>query len=188
MNSNVLKIKSAEAFRKWLIKHHKTEKECYIALKRGKPIDDKSFWYIDAVEVALCFGWIDSTVRDIDGVKYQRFGPRKKGSFWSELNKERVRRLEKLGLMTDDGMAVLPDMDLSSFKIDKEVELALKEAGALENFKKFPSLYQRIRSYNVAFYKKDKLKFEKSLSRLIEKTLKGEMYGEWNDYGRLINY
>ena len=100
--NNVLKIKSANAFRTWLSKHHDTESECYVVVKRGRPIDNKTFWYIDAVETALCFGWIDSTVRDIDGIKYQRFSPRKKKSFWSELNKERARRLEKLGLMQEE--------------------------------------------------------------------------------------
>lgn len=184
--TNVLKIKSVTAFRTWLSKHYDTESECYVVVKRGRPIDNKTFWYIDAVETALCFGWIDSTVRDIDGIKYQRFGPRKKNSFWSELNKERVRRLEKLGLMTDAGRKFLPNLNVSEFKIDKDVETALREANALKIFKSFPSLYQRVRSYNTAFYKKDKEKFKKAVSHLIDKTLKSEMYGEWNDYGRLI--
>ena len=186
--NNILKIKSANSFRIWLSKHHDTESECYVLVKRGKPTDNKTFWYIDAVETALCFGWIDSTLRDINGIKYQRFGPRKKKSFWSELNKERARRLEKLGLMTDAGRKVLPDLNASEFKIDKDVETALREASALNIFKTFPLLYQRVRSYNTAFYKKDKVKFEKAISHLIDKTLKCEMFGEWNDYGRLINY
>ena len=63
-------------------------------------------WYLDAVEEALCFGWIDSTVKTIDGVTLQRFGKRVKNSQWTELNKERCRRLEALGLMTDSGRAV----------------------------------------------------------------------------------
>lgn len=56
------------------------------------------------MEEALCFGWIDSTVKKLDtGITIQRLSPRKKGSIWSELNKERCRRMEKLGKMTQAG-------------------------------------------------------------------------------------
>lgn len=52
----------------------------------------------------MCFGWIDSTVKKLDtGITIQRLSPRKKGSIWSELNKERCRRMEKLGKMTQAG-------------------------------------------------------------------------------------
>lgn len=186
---NVLKIKSNKAFRTWLSKNHDKETECYVLVKRGKPTDDKTFWYIDAVETALCFGWIDSTVRDIGGLKYQRFGPRKKNSLWTEQNKERVRRLEKLGLMTDAGRKVLPDMRINNFKLDDDIKIALKKAGALEIFNAFPDLYKRVRTYNLVFYKKlDKEKYNKTLTHFIEETSKGKMYGMWNDYGRLIDY
>ena len=105
---NVLKIQNNAEFREWLEKHSAEETECWVVLRRGKPKDDGNFYYLDAVEAALSFGWIDSTQKIVDGVHYQRFSPRKKNSPWSELNKERVRRLEKLGLMTESGRAVLP--------------------------------------------------------------------------------
>jgi hypothetical protein len=73
-------------------------------VKRGRPIDNGTFWYIDAVEEAMCFGWIDSTTKKMDnGITAQRLAPRRKGSLWSELNKERCRRMERLGRMTDAG-------------------------------------------------------------------------------------
>lgn len=60
------------------------------------------------VEEALCFGWIDSTVKKLsDGRLAQRLSPRKKGSHWTELNKERCRQLEERGLMTDSGRMAL---------------------------------------------------------------------------------
>jgi len=60
--------------------------------------------YNDAVEEALCFGWIDSTVRQIDEEKYmQRFTPRKPKSGWSGLNKQRIEKMIKEGLMTPAG-------------------------------------------------------------------------------------
>lgn len=111
------------------------------------------------------------------------------GPPWTELNKERVRRLEKLGLMTDAGRKVLPAMGVRSFKIDKDIEAALKQARAWTRFKAFPSLYQRVRAYNVAFYKKrDPEVYQKSLERLVRETKQRKMFGEWNDYGRLLDY
>ena len=189
MGANVLEIKNRTEFRQWLTLYSSKETECWIKLKRGKPISPDVFYYLDAVEEALCFGWIDSTNAVIDGVRMQRFSPRKKNSPWTELNKERVRRLEKLGLMTDAGRAVLPAMGARSFKIDPDIEAALKQARVWSKFKAFPSLYQRVRAGNVAYHKKrNPAMYEQMLSNLIAKTRKGQMFGEWNDYGRLLEY
>lgn len=182
-------IKDRKAFRKWLEENASKETECWVEVKRGKPVDNQHFWYLDAVEEALCFGWIDSTHKLINGIRMQRFTPRKKNSPWTELNKERVRRLETLGLMTEQGRRVLPKMGVRSFKVDTEIEKALKQARVWSKFKSFDPLYQRIRAYNIAFYKKKDLKkYQAMLERLIEETKKGKMFGEWNDYGRLLNY
>ena len=187
MQENKLTIKNRTEFRSWLTEHSQTEKECWVVIKRGRPVDDEHFWYLDAVEEALCFGWIDSVWKNVDGVMWSRFSPRQKKSPWTELNKERVRRLEKLGLMTDAGRVVLPDMKISSFKIDPDIERALKDARAWTRFKSFHPLYQRVRAYNVVFYKtRNKEQYEKSLRHLVETSKKGEMFGEWNDYGRLL--
>lgn len=183
----MLETKSRAEFRKWLEQHHDTETECWLNVKRGKPINTDHFWYLDAVEEALCFGWIDSIQKIIGGVMMLRFTPRKKNSRWTELNKERARRLERLGLMTKAGRKVLPPMGCRSFRIDPEIEKTMKRARVWTKFNSFPKLYQRIRAYNVAFYKKrDTRMYQKALSHLIEATRKGEMFGEWNDYGRLL--
>jgi len=187
--NNVLSIATHEEFRKWLATNHATALECWVEVKRGKPIDINTFYYLDAVEEALCFGWIDSTNKIINEKRMQRFSPRKKNSPWTELNKERARRLEKLGLMTDAGRAVLPSMDPNVFKVNPAIESALREANVWETFKSYPLLYQRVRAYNVEFYlTRNPSQYEKSLSNLIEKTKAGKMYGEWNDYGRLLDY
>lgn len=82
------------------------------------------------MEEALCFGWIDSTVKRLEnGVATQRLAPRRKHSVWSELNKERCRRMEKLGLMTDAGRAVLPNMSPSGFVIGEDILSALQANG-----------------------------------------------------------
>ena len=189
MESNILQIDNRADFRDWLTLYAESENECWVELKRGRPADDGRFYYIDAVEEALCFGWIDSTNKVIDDRRMQRFTHRKKNSQWTELNKERVRRLEKLGLMTDAGRTVLPPMGPRSFKIDPDIEAALKNARCWSKFRSFPSLYQRIRAYNVVFYKKrNPAMYQQALKHLISETKKGRMFGEWNDYGRLLNY
>lgn len=188
--ANILaSVADRAAFRAWLAQHHATERECWVATKRGKPVDDGTFWYLDAVEEALCFGWVDSVLKVVDGTPLQRFSPRKPKSPWTELNKERVRRLEKLGMMTDAGRAVLPPLGPRSFRVDPDVEAALKAARCWSKFRGFPPLYQRVRAYNVAFYKtRDPQAYERALANLIAHTKRGEMFGEWNDYGRLLDY
>ena len=186
--NNVLAISTREEFRLWLKEHSQKSRECYLIVKRGKPTKH-GFYYLDAVEEALCFGWIDSVQKSVDGVIYQRFSPRNKRSPWTELNKERARRLIKLGLMEKEGRKVLPPLGSRSYKLDEDIKKALSSHHLLKAFKSFPPLYQRVRSYNVAFYKKkDPVMYKKSLTHLINETKKGKMYGEWNDYGRLLNY
>ncbi len=183
---HILDINNRAAFRAWLTEHSESSQECWVEVKRGRPVDDEHFWYLDVVEEALCFGWIDSTHKLIDGRRMQRFTPRKKNSPWTELNKERVRRLERLGLMTEAGRRVLPSMGERSFKFDADIVAAMKGARCWTKFRQFPPLYQRIRAYNVAFYKqRDKAMYEKALQHLIDETKKGRLFGEWNDYGRL---
>ena len=182
---NVLSINSREEFREWLNNHSTKEKECWVICPRQKP-DNKTFTYLDAVEEAICFGWIDSVLKSVDDVNYQRFSPRKKNSPWTELNKERARRLIKLGLMTNRGKKTLPNM---RYKEDEKIANLLKKARIYSKFKKFPPLYQRVRMYNIAFYRnRSKKDYEIAINHLIEKTKRGEMYGEWNDYGRLLGY
>lgn len=187
---NILKAKNREELRLWLENNYETQKECWVIVKRGKPQNDDTFWYIDAVEEALCFGWIDSTVKKLDtGITIQRLSPRKKGSIWSELNKERCRRMEKLGKMTQSGKKVLPDMSEKGFNIDIDILKELKKDEIVwANFHKFPSLYQRVRIDTIQIKKKNPQLFQKRLEKLIENTKKGIMYGEWNDNGRLLNY
>lgn len=62
---NILyKINNRHLFRKWLAKNYEKENECWIFVKRGIPKNNNTFWYLDAVEEALCFSWIDSTIKE----------------------------------------------------------------------------------------------------------------------------
>lgn len=185
---NILDITNRNEFRNWLMNNSANEKECWIAVKRGNTPPEDALWYLDAVEVALCFGWIDSTIKNVDGVTLQRFSPRTKNGNWTELNKERCRRLERLGLMTDRGCAVCPDLD-AEFEIVPEIVAAFKSRpAAWHNFQNFPPLYQRVRVDNIQrFVSKPEL-YESRLIKLIEASERGEMIGDWHDCGRLLDY
>jgi uncharacterized protein YdeI (YjbR/CyaY-like superfamily) len=183
---NVLDVKTTAEFRQWLAANHQRETECWAATKRGKNKPADTLWYLEAVETAMCFGWIDTTQKRINGVTMQRFMPRSPRSTWSELNKERCRRLERLGLITEAGRRVLPDMSEDAFKIDPEIQTVFAaHPKAWSNFQTFPKLYQRVRIDNIQRYKQDRVMFQKRLQRLIEQSEQGKMYGQWNDYGRL---
>ena len=187
--TNLLNAKNREELRRWLIENHNHEKECWVIVKRGRPQNDDTFWYIDAVEEALCFGWIDSTTKRLEnGVTAQKLAPRKKNSVWSELNKERCRRLERLGLMTDSGRAVCPDLD-AEFVIIPEILSAFKSRPvAWKKFCDFPPLYQRVRIDNIQRVVSKPDLFESRLIKLIEASGRGEMIGDWHDCGRLLDY
>lgn len=188
--TNLLNVKNRGELRQWFMEKHNKEKECWVVVKRGKPINSDFFWYIDAVEEALCFGWIDSTTKRLNtGITAQRLAPRKKNSIWSELNKERCRRLEKLGLMTDSGRAVFPDMSPSGFIADSDILTALQaDTITWNNFINFPTLYQRVRIDTIQIKKKQPELFNNRLKKLIDNTRRNIMFGEWNDNGRLLDY
>ena len=102
--TNLLHFTSREDLRRWFEKSHDQERECWVVTSRSKTPPDNVIPYIEVVEEALCFGWIDSTVKRLpSGHLAQRLSPRRKGSHWTELNKERCHALEKRGLMTDAG-------------------------------------------------------------------------------------
>nr|WP_251047568.1 YdeI/OmpD-associated family protein [Planococcus sp. ISL-110] len=183
-----MRVQTRQELRAWLEENSTTRRCCWVLVTvTEKP---NALRYLDAVEEALCFGWIDGIMKKIaENELAQRLSPRKKSSNWTDLNKERVRRLEKLGLMKEEGLKILPDMRPESFMVDKEIEDRLKkDKQVYENFLKFPELYRRIRIDNIQGYKKDAEIFNKRLDKFIEKTRDNKMYGQWNDNGRLIDY
>ena len=99
-----LHVTDREEWRAWLEKNHDVEKEIWLIYYKkhtGKP----RIPYDDAVEEAICYGWIDSTVKRLDDEKYmQKYTPRKAKSIWSELNKTRARKMIKAGRMTETGL------------------------------------------------------------------------------------
>ena len=104
----LLEFTRRQQLRDWLEENHASAKECWVVMSRAKnPVGVLP--YLDVVEEALCFGWIDSTMKRLpDGRLAQRLSPRRKKSHWTELNKERCRRLIQEGKMTDAGLNVIP--------------------------------------------------------------------------------
>lgn len=183
MEHPVLDVASRGELRSWLEENHDRAKGCMV--RCSKSGESGTLYYLDVVEEALCFGWIDTTTRNIDGVFHQTLMPRSKRSNWSELNKERCRRLERLGLMTDAGRRVLPDLD-EPFVIDGDILGELKADPIVwNNIQSFPELYVRIRVYNIQHYRGNS-SFRSRLDKFIENSREGKMYGEWNDGGRLL--
>jgi uncharacterized protein YdeI (YjbR/CyaY-like superfamily) len=102
------RAESRAEWRAWLERHHATEREVWLvyAKKRsGKP----TVRYAEAVEEAICFGWIDTTVHPVDESFYQqKFTPRTNSKNWSKINLDRFDRMVKEGRMTDAGRAKRP--------------------------------------------------------------------------------
>ena len=98
-------VSTREDWRAWLEENHDREKEIWLIYYK-KPSGKPRVAYDDAVEEALCFGWIDSTIRKLDEDRYmQKFTPRNPGSVWSELNKRRVEKMIREGRMTQAGLS-----------------------------------------------------------------------------------
>jgi uncharacterized protein YdeI (YjbR/CyaY-like superfamily) len=140
-------------WRTWLEKHHATRTEVWLVYYKkvsGKP----SVEYLESLEEALCFGWIDSIIQKIDDEKYARkFNPRRAGSKWSELNKHLVAKLVSERRMTGAGLAkvdfTLPEADGPR---PKRPELPLPDwlktglmasPTAWENFNRLPPSHRR---------------------------------------------
>jgi len=103
-----LYVTTREQFRAWLEKHHASKKEIWL-INYKKATGRPSIPYVDAVEEAICFGWIDGLEKSMDAERYAlRFSPRRPKSNWTETNKERARRMIAEGKMEKAGLAALP--------------------------------------------------------------------------------
>jgi uncharacterized protein YdeI (YjbR/CyaY-like superfamily) len=99
-----LQVRSRAAWRKWLERHHESKTEIWLVLYK-KRVKQPKLAYEDAVEEALCFGWIDGILKRIDDEKHVlRFSPRRPNSVWSDPNRRRVQRLIREGQMAEAGL------------------------------------------------------------------------------------
>lgn len=173
--TETLKVSTRAEWRLWLTENHADSKEIWLV----KDKKNVGFSYLDSVEEALCFGWIDGIAKKLDDDHLaQRFTPRRKKSHWTELNKERARRLIEQGLMTEAGQNILPDLSLENFSIPKDIEAALKaDVETWQNFQNFPELYKRVRIGYIEETRGKPEVFETRLNNFLKKTKLGKMFG-----------
>jgi uncharacterized protein YdeI (YjbR/CyaY-like superfamily) len=164
-------------WRAWLRKHHKTAPDIWLVFHTkasGKP----SLPYNDAVEEALCFGWIDSIVKKHGpDSRAQRFTPRRVKSALSPMNRERVVRLIAEKRMTPAGLAAAGDID-TRFVVPKDIERELRrDREVWANFQRFPESYKRIRIGWIDGARRRPDVFEQRLRYFIKKTKRNERFG-----------
>jgi uncharacterized protein YdeI (YjbR/CyaY-like superfamily) len=184
-----LYARSRTQWRSWLARHHARAEEIWLVYPKahsGKP----RIPYNDAVEEALCYGWIDSTVKTVDADHYaQRFTPRKAGSKWSEMNKERLRRLIRQGRVTRHGLAKAPaefreagserkPRGAGRLVLAPDVRRALqRDRTTWENFGKFPESYRRIRIGWIEGARRRPQIFQRRLGYFLKMTAQNKMFG-----------
>ena len=185
-------------WRTWLAENYTKEKEVWLIYPKkasGKP----RIPYNDAVEEALCFGWIDSQAKSIDENSYaQRFSPRRPKSKYSQPNKERLRELvrraksekeleerlisalgtEDLGLVLPEVQATLTDVLAEEFTMPEDILDEIKaNKAAWANFQKFSPAYKRIRVAFIEGARNRPAEFKKRLRHFIEMTEKNKRFG-----------
>lgn len=176
--------KNRKEWRTWLSKHHKTSEEIWVIFYR-KYSGKLRIPYNDAVEEALCYGWIDSILKPRNEESWvQRFSPRKKKSVLSEMNKERIRRLIKAKKMTRFGLKSIEHHLEKKTSIPKKfilpndiLSLLKKNPDAWKNFQKFSTPYKHIRIGWIDASRHRPEVFKKRLNYFITMTVVNKQFG-----------
>jgi uncharacterized protein YdeI (YjbR/CyaY-like superfamily) len=177
-------FRSAAEFRAWLERNHDTVKELWVGVHKvgsGKP----SIIWPEAVDAALAFGWIDGVRKSLDETSYaNRFTPRRLGSNWSQRNIDRVRELERQGLMHPAGLRAFearrPERSgVYSYEqrppdLPPEYEREIKANDkAWEFYRSRPPSYRKAVTWWVISAKKEETR-RRRLSALIDCSAKGQ--------------
>lgn len=163
-------------WREWLSSHFETEKEIWFVFPM-KASGEESLSYNDAVEEALCFGWIDSTIKHIDPLhRAQRFTPRKPSSAYSRPNIERLIWLNDRGLLHPTVRGSVLPLITAPYVFPEDILGRLKaDSVAWENYNAFPDAYRRIRVAYIDAARKRPEEFEKRMKSFLEKTRQNRM-------------
>ena len=175
---NTLYVTNRKDWRAWLKKHFDTEKNIWLVYPKkasGKP----RIPYNDAVEEALCFGWIDSTIKSLDvNHSIQRFTPRNAKSTYSQQNKERMKWLLKNNLLHPSQIEKAKEIAAEQFIFPKDIIEALKKDKIVwENYNAFSEAYKRIRVAYIDGARKRPDEFKKRLQNFIRKTEQNKQIG-----------
>jgi uncharacterized protein YdeI (YjbR/CyaY-like superfamily) len=169
--------KSRKAWRDWLQKHHTASDGVWLVYAK-KHSGVPSLTYNDAVEEALCFGWIDSKINPIDEMFYmQVFTPRKMTSAWSALNKARVKRLLEAGLMAAAGLSMIKAAKASgTWTARDHVEALIIPPDLTRALKANPEANRKWGSYSpsrkkAVLYRLDAAKRPETRARYLEQIL-----------------
>jgi uncharacterized protein YdeI (YjbR/CyaY-like superfamily) len=178
-----LRLTTRKAWRAWLEKNHARKKEIWLVYATKKSGKGRVA-YSDAVEEALCFGWIDGVMKSIDENYFaQRFSPRRSAkSQLSETNKERVRRLIRAGLMTPAGLEKIRGRMSEEFVLPADIVAALKrDPQTWKNFQRFPKWYQRIRVGWLDMSRDNAELFQARLRYFLKMSAQNKRYGHVHD-------
>ncbi len=175
----LLDVSRRSAWRAWLRRYHKTAKEVWLVFHKrhtGLP----RIAYGDAVEEALAFGWIDSTVKRIDEDRFaQRFTPRNPGSSYSEANLARLRAMAAGGKVIPEVLEkVRPLLIEKPFVVPADIRTALKaEPEAWKNFRAYSDSYKRIRIGYIEGARNRPEEFAKRLRNFLRMTKANRIIG-----------
>jgi len=179
-------FKSKQTWEAWLEKNHRKSTGLWLRLAK-KDSRVQSVSYKEALEVALCYGWIDGIVKPIDAVRWtQRFSPRRSTSRLSAMNRERVRRLIAAGRMTKAGLAsIAHTFDHKKdtkprlrWKVPADIERRLQEDAAVwKHYRRFPESYRRIRIGWIDAGRRRREVFEQRLRYFIKMTAQNKRFG-----------
>jgi uncharacterized protein YdeI (YjbR/CyaY-like superfamily) len=172
------------AFRQWLEANHASETEVFVGFYK-KATGKQTMTWSQAVDEALCFGWIDSVMRRIDEERHmQRFTPRKAGSNWSKVNIAKVAALKKAGLMRPAGLAAFEARSevksgIYSFEQEESAELPAEyekrlraDPAAWRYWEASAPSYRRTATHWLVSAKKEETR-ERRLAQLIEDSAGG---------------
>jgi uncharacterized protein YdeI (YjbR/CyaY-like superfamily) len=174
---------SPAEFYDWLEEHHETEAEVYVGFHK-QHTGKRAMSWSEAVDQALCFGWIDGRVNRIDDDRYmQRFTPRKPGSNWSKVNVAKIAKLKEAGLMRPAGLAAFEQrtdaktgvysFENANGKLPPEYEARLRaNRAAADYFDSRPPWYRRTAIHLVTSAKREETR-ERRLVQLIEDSAAG---------------
>jgi uncharacterized protein YdeI (YjbR/CyaY-like superfamily) len=174
----LLHVATRKAWRTWLKRHYKSAKEVWL-VNYKKHTSRPRLAYNDAVEEALCFGWIDSTVKSLDADRFaQRFSVRRPKSTYSQANRERLRALLRQGKVAKEIVASLSAWVEQEFEIAPDIIAALQaNPAAWKHYHGFSAAYTRIRIAYIEGARNRPAEFAKRLRYFIEMTARGKQFG-----------
>ncbi len=174
------------AWRKYLAEHFETAQEVWFVFPT-KDAGEESLSYNDAVEEALCFGWIDGRAGTLDAThQLRRFTPRRKGSSYSRPNIERLIKLDAEGKIHPEIRPSVEAMITAPSVYPEDILEAIRSDGeAWKHFESFPEPYKRIRVAYVDAARKRPAEFQKRLENFIRRTRENKLI---TGYGGIEKY